>query len=701
MNDPMPADLDISPPRRSFWRNLSAVWIVPLLALILSLGVAWKSYSDLGVLISITFTNAAGVKAGETTLRYRDVVIGTVEKVSFNRDLTKVIVATRVTQEVADTLPPDAQFWVVRPTVTAQGVSGLSTVLSGVYIDAAWTPIENSSVHSFTGIDDPPLVRPGLDGSRITIRARDGNMLAAGAPVFYRGIQVGNIETPHLASDGASVVVDAFIQSPHDALLTTASRFWDLSGFSVSLGPGGLTLDVGSLSALVTGGIAFDSVLADGKPVSAQTIFDLFPDEATARDSVFNVTAGTEVPFAIIFDGSINGLATGAAVQYRGLKVGDVTSVSAFIDRSGFTPKVRLRVTIGLVPQSLGLLDGAGKIETENFVEEAVTNGLRARLTSTSIFSSSLVVELVDEADAQPATMLRPSQAFPIIPTTKAAVPDLQTTAEGVLDRINKLPVEDVMNHAISLMASIEALTGNASTQAVPDEVLGLIKEGRTVVTGASTVINDPTLQSLPAELSATVSDLRAIIDDLKTQGALDKLVSAIDSANVAAANLAEASDQVPALMQDLRDLAAKANSLPAEELIASANQLMTSANALIDTDATRALPADLSAALGEVQAALSELRAGGAVENLNGTLASARTAADSVAEASKDLPALANRLDALATQANGVIASYGARSDFNAETLAALREVENAARAVAQLARTIERNPNSLLLGR
>ena len=47
------------------------------------------------------------------------------------------------------------------------------------------------------------------------------------------------------------------------------------------------------------------------------------------------------------------------------------------------------------------------------------------------------------------------------------------------------------------------------------------------------------------------------------------------------------------------------------------------------------------------------------------------------------------------------MIAAYGARSDFNAETLAMLREVRSAAKMVAQLARTIERNPNALILGR
>ena len=77
MTDRGPAELDISPARPSPWRNLSFVWLVPILALVVSLGVAWRSFSERGVLIEISFLNASGVTAGETTIRYRDVVIGT------------------------------------------------------------------------------------------------------------------------------------------------------------------------------------------------------------------------------------------------------------------------------------------------------------------------------------------------------------------------------------------------------------------------------------------------------------------------------------------------------------------------------------------------------------------------------------------------------------------------------------------------
>ncbi len=149
------------------------------------------------------------------------------------------------------------------------------------------------------------------------------------------------------------------------------------------------------------------------------------------------------------------------------------------------------------------------------------------------------------------------------------------------------------------------------------------------------------------------------------------------------------------------RAVAAKANALETEELISSASQLVNSADALIGTEEALALPAALTGALDEMRSTLATLRQGGLVDNANATMASARGAADAVAVATERLPALSARLERLVAQSETLLSAYGARSSFNAETLDALHEIKSAARALTQLARRIERDPNSLLFGR
>jgi paraquat-inducible protein B len=686
--------MEITPAKRSPWRNLSLVWLVPVLALLLSLGVAWQSYANKGTLVTIVFKDAAGITPKDTTIRFRDVIIGAVEDVNFSKDMSHVVVSARIHKDVAATLSPDTLFWVVRPEVSARGISGLSTVLSGVYIDAAWTPVAASTARAFDGLSETPLIRPGHEGTRIMIRSRNGSSLTPGAPVFFRGMEVGQLDTPRLSDTGDSTDVEAFINAPFDKFLTTDSRFWNMSGFSVTLGPGGLNLDVASLGSLLTGGVAFENVVSGGSEVTDNTMFRLFANEADARDSIFTQLSANSVTMSVVFAESVSGLASGAPVEYRGLRVGQVSSIGAFIAKNPSGSTVNMRALISIDPQSLGLGPEAGGNITRTFIEKLVSEGMRARLSTTSIFSAALKIELADMPEAPPARVLDDADGTPIIPSVKSDLPDFTATAEGVLERVNKLPIEDVMNQAISLMASIETIARAKGMQLAPDAILGLVEDARGLISKDDT-------QAIPGELRGAIADLRGIVADLTDRGAVDQLSAALQSFEKASADIATASADLPPLIGDLRAIAAKVKDLKAEELIAAVTRVMDSTDALIGSEGARSIPPALSAALTEVQAALRDLRDGGAIENTNAALASAREAADAVAVAAKNFPDVTAQLDAVISKADALISAYGAKSTFNAETLDLLREMKTAAKAVSQLARTIERNPNSLILGR
>lgn len=708
MSHPRPAEMEMSPPRKSFWRNLSFVWLVPIAALAVTLFIAWQSWAARGTLIEIRFTNAAGVTADETVVRYRDVSVGLVENVRFSPDMESVIVAARVDQNVADNLPVDAQFWVVRPEVSARGISGLSTVLSGVYIEASFTPEPGVAASSFEGTNKAPLVLPGKEGTRLTIRASDGSRLSAGSPIFYRGIEVGSIEAPRLLDSGDGVVVEGFVEAPHDRRINSATRFWDVSGFSVSLGAGGLDLSVDSLASLVTGGISFDTVFSGGTTIDDDQVFDLFESEKSARESVFSDVIDNAVKLTVEFDESVSGLSAGSPVQYRGLRVGVVSAIGAFIQDTPGGQTVKLRVTISIDPQSMGLQKDVRQAETLAFLAGAVRDGLRAQLAAKSIFSNTLVVDLVDAPDAPEATLGIFNGEFPVLPSIQSDLPDVTATAEGLLQRVNDLPVEEVMEQAISLMASIEAVAAAEGTRTAPDAILALIEDARGLIGSEATQAIPQELRDTVGELRSTIAGLTKVTEDLQTADAVGQLVAALNAAEVAAedfsglsAELSEAGSDVPALIDDLRALTAKANSLEVEQLMTSAASFLDGADKLVDSDDMRALPAALTGALQEAQAALSQLREGGIVENANATLASASDAAKAVATAVESLPALSDRLAGLVRQAEGTLAGYSNESSFNRETVAALREVRQAAAAVSKLARALERNPNSLLFGR
>lgn len=700
---PQPAPLDVRPTRRPLWQRISVVWLVPVLALLVSLGVAYQSYSTQGTLIEISFENASGVTADETVIKYRDVTVGRVKKVIFADGLTDVLVYARVDSTVVPYLDDDATFWVVRPDVSVRGITGLDTVLGGVYIEGNWDTQADVAQTQFVGLEDAPLTRAGQEGSVISLRTRDGSALFEGAPILHKGIQVGYLETPTLSFDGNEVIAEAFINSPYDRRITSTTRFWDTSGFSISLGTGGISLDVNSIASLIEGGIAFDTVVSGGRPIRPGQLFDIFDDEETARSSLFSNPRRSEevLELTILFDSSVSGLAVGSEVRFQGIQIGSVSELSAFVVMQDDAQVVRLRTNIAIEPSRLGLGKNASPEDALELITAYVEDGLRARMITGNILSGSLQVELVQVPNAAPETLVADPLTFPIIPTTKSLITDVAATAEGVLDRINELPVEEVMESAIELMNSIERLTNNDDLRNVPASAIALLDETRNLVS------NDD-ITAVPSELLGAVDDVRQTVAELNTiiagisdQDVVTKLSTTLETANAAVANIEEATRNLPAITARVEGIADKLFAVEIDELINNANATLASLDQLIGSDDTAALPTAVSAALDELRLFLGEVRAGRAVENVNAALASASAAAQAIETSVAGLPALSTRATRLVAETEAVIAAYGDRSRFSTETVGTLRDIQAAADAITSLARTIQRNPSSLLTGR
>lgn len=325
---PEPAELQVHPAADPIWTRLSVIWLVPLVALAITLGVAWKSYADRGVLIEIDFADATGIVPGETPLKFREVEVGKVETVGFNDDLSSVRVGVRVHNDVAPFIDSKARFWLVSPQVSAQGISRLDTVLSGTFIEGWWDAKPEGGHGVFKGLDKPPVAPDPSKGTVVELRADDAGGLAEGAPILFRGVTVGRIQNLRLNDNDAGVTVDAFIEAPHDKRLTTATRFWDTSGISVSLGPSGVSLDMRSLATLVQGGVEFDTLATGGGLVTNGRAFRLYPSADAAKASIFGPEIVDPPRYTLFFDQAINGLERGAKVQFRGVEAGEVTDIS-------------------------------------------------------------------------------------------------------------------------------------------------------------------------------------------------------------------------------------------------------------------------------------------------------------------------------------------------------------------------------------
>ena len=696
-----PPEIPVQSVRQSLFERASVVWLVPMAALLVALGVAWQSYSDRGPVIEISFQSAAGMSPGETVLRYRDVDVGLVEDVAFSDNLDRVLATVRLDKDIASFVDADAQFWIIRPEVTARGVTGLDTVLSGVYIEGAWDGEPDGLVVRHAALGDPPLAAGGQAGLRIMLNASPGAALSEGAPILYKGIEVGRIGKPGLSDDGVNAQANAIVFEPYGKIITTATRFWDTSGFTFSIGTGGAELDFTSLASLIGGGVAFETIVSGGRPALDGAAFGLFADEGRARASLFDTSEGTKLNLTVVFRENFSGLAVGAPVELEGVRIGEVSSIRGIVDEDRFgDDAVRLLATLALLPSRLSL-DVAEFDDPLDYFEQRVDAGLRARLVTATILTGGLKVEMIEVPDAPIELMDLSAEPYPILPSAQSEISDMTATAEGVFQRINALPIEELLVSAIGFLDAAETLVGGEDVRQVPGDVRGLIGDVRGLVASQE-------LQTLPAEVSALVgelqlaaADMRIVTASLSEADLVARLQGAVDSATAAATGIEISVAGVPELLTSLTALSDRVASLPVETMIAQVNETLASAEMLFASKDTQALPGALATAMAEVEAAILELREGGAVRNLNQTLASAETAAAAIETAVAGLPSLAVRIETLVERAENTLSGVDQNSELSREARASLRDIRNAAKAFESLSRALERRPNSVIIGR
>ncbi len=635
---PNPGPPLVEPARASRWPSL--VWLVPALAILAAIGLLFQTLATRGPLIEIEFNTASGLKAAETVIKYRDVDVGQVEAVRFSKDLTKVIIEARMDQSVAPYLDDDAKFWVVSPKVSAQGISGLDTVLTGSYIEGSWDTRAETILERFTALSQPPLTPDGAPGVRIRLRAEDGGSLDLGSPIFYKRVEVGRVESKILTEDGQAVEFDIFINAPNDKRITTTTRFWNASGIDLELGAGGAQLRIASLASLIRGGAIFDTA-PGGEPVKPGYMFQLFPSETDALDVMdTNVSTGEQVAFNIIFGGSVRGLKPGAPVEYRGIRVGRVEAVSAAVDPT--TLRFRTRTRIAIAPSLLGLGEG-GKEAVMSFLRSAVADGLRAKLALGNLLTGALFVEL-DDIAVVPPSAIDESETIPVLPAVASDLDELAGSVEGVLDRVNALPVEALMANAVALLENLNKVVANDATQAVPEKTLALLSTAEaliaapelrqtTVDAGAlvaslRALAEDPALAATPGQLNQTLASLTAIL------GALDEADAAGDLASSVAGLRGMVEDpafaRLPASLDQTILAASAFLSSPAmASLPGEINETLGTVRRTLDLPGLDALPGDVSAALASLRTRLDDPALAQAIAELGPLVASARQTAD------------------------------------------------------------------------
>lgn len=476
--------------------RISIVWIIPILAALVAIGIAIQRISNEGPTISIVFRSAQGIEAGKSFIKYKEVNIGQVTAVQLSGDFGNVEVTAKIAKSAAGLMVEDAQFWVVRPRISVSEISGLNTLLSGSYIGFE-AGRSHTTQRQFTGSEVPQIVSAGVPGREFALKVSDLGGLSAGAPVYYRRVPVGQVISYKFSADGRSVDLKIFVNAPYDHYVHPETRFWNASGLDVSLTANGLDVRAESLAALLSGGIAFDtpSVFSNAAPAAAQTVFTLHRDRATAMKQPDSIARR----YVLHFGESLHGLSVGAPVTFLGLTAGEVTAVGLTLDPVSLD--VRPRVDITLYPERLiERLSAKEQVSSEDQTRAILRHlvderGMRAQIRSASLLTGQRYVAM-EYFPTAPRTKTNWSQAIPELPVAQGTLPDVEEKVSSILRKIDKLPLESIGANLNQSLASLDhaiqdtrKLLGRLDVEMVP-ELKQTLDDTRRALGGAERVMN-------------------------------------------------------------------------------------------------------------------------------------------------------------------------------------------------------------------
>ncbi|ADU68685.1 intermembrane transport protein PqiB [Pantoea sp. At-9b] len=489
-------------------KRWSPVWIVPIVTLLIGGWILFYHFSHQGPEVTLITENAEGIEAGKTTIKSRSVNVGVVESAVLTDDLHHVEIKARLNSGMEKLLHDDSVFWVVKPQVGREGITGLGTLLSGAYIELQ-PGTKGEKPTSYPLLDAPPLAPPDAKGIRITLDSKKAGQLTPGDPVLFRGYQVGSVESSSFDTDKRMMTYQLFISAPYDRLVTTNVRFWKDSGIAVDMSSSGMRVEMGSLTTLFSGGVSFD--VPDGWELGDvaqnKAEYHLFDDQRSIQNSLYT----NHIDFLMFFTDSIRGLQAGAPVEFRGIRLGTVAQAPYMVPgvNQALDNDYRVPVLIRIEPDRF-LSRLGGDFNLEQHLQDGKKRGLRATLKTGNLLSGALYIDL-DFYDNVPAYQGPNKVAgIEVIPTVSGGLSQIQQKLLAALDKINNLPLNPMINEATGTLKESQKT----------------LQQLQKTLNNLNQITASPAMKTLPADMQQTLRELNRSMKGLQPGSpAYNKLV--------------------------------------------------------------------------------------------------------------------------------------------------------------------------------
>lgn len=256
------------------------IWLLPLLA---AGFVAWIVYENVigaGPTIHVFFEDAAGLEPGNSAVKFRGATVGRVNAIQITPDHKGVNVELKIDKSASEITRGGTEFWIVKPELSAGGIRGLRTIVSGSFIGVR--PGRGEEKTQFQGVPEPAVVEQRNNGIEFQLLSATVGNARQGTPILFRGIQVGEVANCKLGPKSQLIQITIDVRKEYAPLVRLNSKFWNAGGINLDVGLNGLDISAESFKSLVGGAIQFATPDQLEDPAPSGTAFRLYekPEDA-------------------------------------------------------------------------------------------------------------------------------------------------------------------------------------------------------------------------------------------------------------------------------------------------------------------------------------------------------------------------------------------------------------------------------------
>ncbi len=456
--------------------NIS-IWLIPIIAFIISLWLAYQYFAQLGSEITVEFKSSMGLKANQSQVRFRDVPVGSVKKVTLREGGKSVIVTIRMNKDAEQFLNKNAKFWVVSPKIDKSGITGLETLVSGAYIQLD-SVVGGREKKEFKGLEEPYLDEKNIKGKYFNLNAPSSYNLEKGSLVFYRDVEVGEIKRVNISTNGDFVRFYIFVKDPYHKFINSQTQFWNLSNFNLDFTKARLDISFASTSQILYGGITFStpSKQMQDKPIQESTVFPLFASKGEARAKKIGYNSGNLRTFQMKFNQNLGKLEIGSPIMFSSFQVGHVVNIESSYDsqKGGISSNVLVDIDI--------LAFGGEEDGSFKHLQNALQKGLVASLAQSNPLLDSLFIELFYDENLSSNKILS-AKPYDIFPTKYVHFDDMKKQFNTLLDSVSKLlkesekPLQSILINLNKTIKNTNKLISTSSLEELPKQVNKTLQE--------------------------------------------------------------------------------------------------------------------------------------------------------------------------------------------------------------------------------